>query len=85
MTVTLQVADTPFAVAVMVAVPAFLGLRLPFWLTVTTDLLEERHFAAPEGAVFALNVEVWHVYKVSFFLFKIILFVTVTVQEEEAV
>ena len=42
-TVTSQVADTPFAVAVMMAVPVFLPVTLPP-LTVATVLSEVVHF-----------------------------------------
>ena len=60
LTVTLQVAFSPFAVlAVIVAVPAFTAVTLPFLSTVATLLLLEYQvtfLAADSGDVEATNV-----------------------------
>ena len=58
LTVIVQVAFTFPAVAVIVAVPAFLPVTLPF-TTVATDAFEVDHFtllAAEVGSVIALSV-----------------------------
>jgi hypothetical protein len=80
LTVILDVAFLPepsAAVAVIVALPAFLAVTLPAEETVATFLLEVFHktflLLAFLGVTVAFNLRVFLTFKVAFFLFYLIL------------